>query len=510
MLIDYKLKYLKYKEKYLHLKNQFGGELINKKTNYNKEFDPDNKQTINQLVDLNINCETVDGINGLKLSREQNVNPIENNKIFYNYKCVDKSKNTIEKSTEVNSIGDKSIRYLDRHNIDCDNMGIKDIQLKHTSDGRIKYDYKCGQTMLNNITTHETAINDNGSGANIYLDRHNVSCPNEKILTQIKLDALYPNGFDKPAKIQYKYNCGDLTLNSKVNLTPYDNSIVEFILKSTINPKFHAILWKLFYCIIEKTKTQNDFILMDSGNTLAYKVFGYPQFPWDDDIDVGFITDSLYTEYFKLMKDCLALGFNIWVYTRVKPDGIMFDSSKGENWADKNNLLTKRLTAELLSKLTVNNFWFIKITFKIEKYKLLKTKIDFKDDYFFSGLDNMANPWVDVFPFVKDESTNMYKYKFGDYTNMKTPLIITNNTINLYNINIKIPDNVTEILNKYKKPEDYLKKDTIYNHISTKEDNRKKIEYKNNEIRNFVVNYVKEHHQIINNTIQLITCDDFI
>jgi hypothetical protein len=210
------------------------------------------------------------------------------------------------------------------------------------------------------------------------------------------------------------------------------------------------------------------------------------------------------------MKDCLALGFDIWVYTRVKPDGIMFDSSKGENWADKNNLLTKRLTAELLSKLTVNNFWFIKITFKIEKYKLLKTKIDFKDDYFFSGLDNMANPWVDVFPFVKDESTNMYKYKFGDYTNMKTPLIITNNTINLYNINIKIPDNVTEILNKYKKPEDYLRKDTIYNHIAKVEDNRKSIEYKNNEIRNFVVNYVKEHHQIINNTIQLITCDDFI
>jgi hypothetical protein len=218
MQSKYETKHKKYKQKYLKLQeslqlNMIAGAIENRRSNLNNEKDKNNLPTTTQLVKMPIMCDGTNGINQFVLQRQ--INEQENlNKIFYEYKCVvDATRdgnhlyhNFEYKNTQFNDYHDGSTYYLDRHEIDCNGKPISSINLEKI-DNQIRYNYKCANVPLNAIDTliqNQTANNDPGNGQNIYLDRHNITCPDEQVLTNLKLNTVNNSG---KLEINYSYKC---------------------------------------------------------------------------------------------------------------------------------------------------------------------------------------------------------------------------------------------------------------------------------------------------------------
>jgi hypothetical protein len=220
----YYSKYLKYKNKYLELKNQLGGALHNRQSNRNHEYENQNvnpaNQTTNQLVNLDINCRNLEGINKFQLARNQVENQ-RDNQIYYNYRCSDNNidnnnRDNRQQNTNPNDYGNGQLIYLDRHDINCNGTAIQDIQLQKNGD-RIHYNYKCGNIPLR-VTHEDNRTGLNESGGNIFLDRHNTICNNEEVLTKVRLNSNHTDG--QPSRIEYVYTCGKSPI--KIEIIPND------------------------------------------------------------------------------------------------------------------------------------------------------------------------------------------------------------------------------------------------------------------------------------------------
>jgi hypothetical protein len=199
----YKQKYIKYKKKYIEYKKYLGGGIESKITKENLEQHTDGN-TINQLVNLDINCEGFTGINNLKLNRNQ-----KDKKIFYNYGCDNTHKSLTYKKSKTNETpyNTGSILNLASHDINCKDQPIAKINLTRTlPPDTISYDYKCANITLDKDNINMTTpFNDQYSnGSNIYLDRHSIKCPDKTVLSRIQLEkeSNIPN-----SKIRYKYIC---------------------------------------------------------------------------------------------------------------------------------------------------------------------------------------------------------------------------------------------------------------------------------------------------------------
>jgi hypothetical protein len=125
------------------------------------------------------------------------------NRIAYNYSCLEGTNSSrYNKSTRSNDWGGGNTIYLDRHDVNCGNRNIHRIKLYRPAGNRIAYAYSCGRrgvapsTCTNRYTKWNTE-----SSQNIYLDRHNVSCPGNTALTRFKLQR---NG---KGKFRYYYRC---------------------------------------------------------------------------------------------------------------------------------------------------------------------------------------------------------------------------------------------------------------------------------------------------------------
>ena len=82
-------------------------------------------------------------------------------------------------------------------------LQIKEFKLDRagTSD-MYQYDYNCGKSSRNLTCRNvKTALNDDGGGNTIFLDRHNVQCEPNEVITQFKVSRPSDN------KIQYDYTC---------------------------------------------------------------------------------------------------------------------------------------------------------------------------------------------------------------------------------------------------------------------------------------------------------------
>ena len=123
----------------------------------------------------------------------------------YGYVCAEKGdlgKKSFVQGTRPDSDGGGNIIYLDRHNVDCG----KDNVISQFNMGRmgnqIKYNYTCKKSnkplTCRNVTT---PANDAGGGNARYLDRHNVECADDEAMSRFKLE--HPGG----GKIQYSYTC---------------------------------------------------------------------------------------------------------------------------------------------------------------------------------------------------------------------------------------------------------------------------------------------------------------
>ena len=125
------------------------------------------------------------------------------NRIAYNYSCLEGTNSPrYDKNTKSNDWGGGNTIYLDRHDVNCGNQNIHRIKLYRPAGNRIAYAYSCGKrgvapgTCTNRYTKWNTE-----SGQNIYLDRHNVSCPGNTALTRFRLQR---NG---KGKFRYYYRC---------------------------------------------------------------------------------------------------------------------------------------------------------------------------------------------------------------------------------------------------------------------------------------------------------------
>jgi hypothetical protein len=106
-------------------------------------------------------------------------------------------------NTGFNDEGKGNVVYLDRHNVDCGKDSIlSQFNLLRNGEEKYRYNYKCKSSnkplQCRDVTT---TINDDGNGNAVFLDRHDVVCADDEVLNQFKL--VRPT--DKT--IQYQYKC---------------------------------------------------------------------------------------------------------------------------------------------------------------------------------------------------------------------------------------------------------------------------------------------------------------
>jgi hypothetical protein len=111
------------------------------------------------------------------------------------FKIVGSSDTNFEEEGGGNSI------YLDRQNIDCKNNAIKRFHLVRDGAGKIKYEVTCSSGDLGSSTNKDTGANDWGGGNSVYLDRHNIECGSDSVLSQFHLSRPSDN------QIRYDYTC---------------------------------------------------------------------------------------------------------------------------------------------------------------------------------------------------------------------------------------------------------------------------------------------------------------
>ena len=309
---------------------------------------------------------------------------------------------------------------------------------------------------------------------------------NEKDITIIikKVPTEYFNyeNIDKPIllnnKTDFEYKIDDL-------------ETFKIIKDATINPKYHAVLWKLLLCIIDE-----NFILMDSGNSLAHAEYNVGQYPWDDDIDIGYKTDEKYMEYFKFLKHCINLGLEVWIYGKVDKGLVGWTKNRED----------EQMTLENADKFNKDNIWFSKITIPNTKYDELCKKIKLTDKYYFSQKIPAA-PWIDLFPWTKNDTDNKLASLYPTELKIAKFLIDNKEKSNIYGIDINKPSNLGLALEKYKNPANYRKTGKIFNHTLLRNNTEKF--YSSNLIKK-VNDYVENHSKEIINTMTMINCEDII
>lgn len=302
---------------------------------------------------------------------------------------------------------------------------------------------------------------------------------------------------DKPNYYTYKDIYKPILLNNEKKsiiksyfISDYDNNIFEFIKRSTFNPIYHAILWKLLSCIINE-----NFILFDNDNSLAYMEHNIGQYPWDNDIDIAYITDENYVSYIDFLKNCIKMGLEVFV-----------DAHEIEN-GDVN---VEKLTLENANNYNKNNLSSSKITITQNTFNILSKKLNLYEKYYIYGdKESLAIPGINLVPCIKNDITNKLIINHNSsHLNVNSEQFRFDNIehINIYGINIYKPANLSLALNKYKNlkitEEGYNEK--IYDYINH---TYREFNY-GIELKKHVKNYIQEHSKRIIDIMNKITCED--
>lgn len=199
-----------FEKNYLDVTQMFGADtnennfqLEDKSTDYIDFKD----KTLKNISNLDIDCKN-QGINQLRLVRD----PPRIN-VKYIYKC---SKNVdvgpiSEFKTELGPSA--VVQDLTKHDISCKDKPLTDLKLEFVND-KMNYKYKCGDIKLKDIVTKTSAWN--AANAPPHLDRQDIECPANTILTEARLEYLphtEPKTFDMDegyGVMRYVYKCGKL------------------------------------------------------------------------------------------------------------------------------------------------------------------------------------------------------------------------------------------------------------------------------------------------------------
>lgn len=128
------------------------------------------------------------------------------NRIAYNYSCLEGTNSSRYNTTTRRRHwyrGDTT--RLKYHRVDCGNRNIHRIRLYRPSTKTTAYSYSCGRrgVATNTCRNHYTPWN-KANRRNIYLDRHNVSCPGNTALTRFQLER---GRFKRYGQMRYAYRC---------------------------------------------------------------------------------------------------------------------------------------------------------------------------------------------------------------------------------------------------------------------------------------------------------------
>jgi hypothetical protein len=108
--------------------------------------------------------------------------------------------------TGANDWGGGNSIYLDRHNVNCGNKGLNQLQFVRPAGDKIEWKYTCADGgKLGSNVSKSTPGSDWGGGNTIYLDRHDANCGENNVMTQLQL--VRPTG----DQIQWKYTCAPNT-----------------------------------------------------------------------------------------------------------------------------------------------------------------------------------------------------------------------------------------------------------------------------------------------------------
>jgi hypothetical protein len=127
--------------------------------------------------------------------------------IDYKYTCVPgvNASQSGWKYTASNDWGGGNMIYLDRHTVDCGRKPISDLQLKRPAWNKIRYHYRCSNRNAAGDCRNTATGWNTPSSSTIYLDRHNVKCKPNEVLTKFRLRHNGQSGSAK--KIRYDYTC---------------------------------------------------------------------------------------------------------------------------------------------------------------------------------------------------------------------------------------------------------------------------------------------------------------
>ena len=108
--------------------------------------------------------------------------------------------------TAVNDDGNGNLVFLDRHNVNCNGgAGIAQFRLDRPTFGKMAYRYTCQNYGDVNGSVYFTGNNNDGNGNVIFLDRHGVDCWGRAVQ---KFHLQRPNS----SEITYRYRCGNQSL----------------------------------------------------------------------------------------------------------------------------------------------------------------------------------------------------------------------------------------------------------------------------------------------------------
>jgi hypothetical protein len=129
------------------------------------------------------------------------------NKARYNYTCQTTNKPLTQAQrleTPWNDVGGWNMVYLDRHNVKCpDGAGMHGYHMRASGD-KASYEYWCHPDMVTSkCTQKQTPFNAETPDFN-YLDRHGVQCDPGKALNQFNLQR------DWRGQFSINYTCCDL------------------------------------------------------------------------------------------------------------------------------------------------------------------------------------------------------------------------------------------------------------------------------------------------------------
>ena len=165
-----------------------------------------------------VNCG-FQGLNSMRLFRPTHY------QISFDYHCQEAGETSNTSfHTPANDDGGGNMVFLDRHGVDCHNKALQFVHLYRPTHHQIAYHYKCGTTALTDIQDYYTPANDDGAGNSVFLDRHNMSCPANQVLTYFRLQR--PTG----NTVRYHYKCG----------IPYPQKYKEIILNGKCFDGTHA------------------------------------------------------------------------------------------------------------------------------------------------------------------------------------------------------------------------------------------------------------------------------